>query len=54
MTKHTYKRTYFNLAMQQELPWLKAVVLEERRFNALRPIHLALIRLAIRKKGGVA
>jgi hypothetical protein len=54
MTKHTYKRTYFNLAMQQELPWLKAVVLEERRFNALRPIHLALIKLAIRKKGGVA
>lgn len=52
----TPKRTYFNLAMQQDRNWLEAVVLEERRgrFTPLRPIHLALIKLAIRKKGGAA
>lgn len=50
----TYKRTYFNLAMQQDLAWLEAVVLEEKRFNAMRPIHVALIKLAIRKKGVAA
>lgn len=51
---NTYKRTYFNLAMQQDRNWLEAIVLEEKRFNAMRPIHVALARLAIRKKGGVA
>ncbi len=50
----TYKRTYFNLAMQQDLAWLEAIVLEEKRFNAMRPIHVALVKLAIRKKGGAA
>lgn len=50
----TYKRTYFNLAMQQDRNWLEAVVLEEGRFNTMRPIHVALIKLAIRKKGGAA
>ena len=54
MIKHTYKRTYFNLAMQQELHWLAAVLLEETRFQAMPAIHVALIKLAIRKKGGVA
>lgn len=51
-----YKRTYFNLAMQQNLAWLEAVILveNEKRFSQLRPIHVALIKLAIRKKGGVA
>ena len=45
----TPKRTYFNLAMQQELHWLEAIVLD-----AMRPIHVALVKLAIRKKGGAA
>jgi hypothetical protein len=48
------KRDYFNLAMQQELHWLAAIILEETRFQAMPAIHVALIKLAIRKKGGAA
>ena len=48
------KRDYFNLAMQQELHWLAAIILEETRFQAMPAIYVALIKLAIRKKGGAA
>ena len=48
------KRNYFNLAMQQELHWLEAIVFTEKDYGAMRPIHVALVKLAIRKKGGAA
>lgn len=48
MTK-TYKRTYFDLAMQQPADYLRAV-LRNPNYPYMRPIHLALIALALRHK----
>lgn len=50
--KLTHKRTYFNLAMQQDVSWLINVARDPNRYQMQRPIYLSLIKLAIRKKGG--
>ena len=50
--KLTHKRTYFNLAMQQDVNWLINVAREPNRYQIQRPVYLSLIKLAIRKKGG--
>lgn len=44
----TYKRTYFDLAMQQPADWLRAALAKPTPHQ--RPIHLALIALALRHK----
>jgi hypothetical protein len=52
-TDMTNKRKYFNLCMQQQLHWLQAIVFVEKDYGAMSPIHLALVKLAIRKKEGI-
>lgn len=42
------KRAYFNLAMRQRLSWLYACAANPS--PAMRPVHVALILLAIRRK----
>lgn len=44
------RRKYFDACMSQELYWLLACL--KSPSPSMRPIHLQLIRLAIRKKGG--
>lgn len=48
----TPKRKYFAAAMQQDVKWLTAVAADPSPY--MRPIHVALCNLAIRKKGGAA
>jgi hypothetical protein len=51
-TKMTPKRKYFTAAMQQDVKWLVAATANPSPY--MRPIHIALGKLAIRKKGGAA
>ncbi len=44
------KRAYLKLCMEQDVWWLKGSL--ENLTPYMRPIHVLLIRLAIRKKGG--
>jgi hypothetical protein len=48
----TPKRKYFTAAMQQDVKWLVAATNDPSPY--MRPIHIALGKLAIRKKGGAA
>jgi len=42
------RKQYFNLCMNQSIAWLKQCVADPS--IAMRPRHIALVRLAIRKK----
>ncbi len=41
---------YFNFCMAQPIKWLKACAANPS--PSMKPRHVALVRLAIRKKGG--
>lgn len=42
------RKTYFNLAMQQPVEWLRDCAKEPSPY--MRPRHVALVKLAIRAK----
>lgn len=42
------RRTYFNLCMMQSAEWLKSCAASPTAY--MRPRHVALVRLALRRK----
>lgn len=46
------KRRYFELAMQQPIDWLRASAANPSPY--MTPMHVALVRLAVRRKRGMA